>query len=749
MSTTTLDKAQSHGTGSSSDVSCHDSAVSIAALDLAQDPGTGSLSGVTCQAPASSLSGGVHRALVPGTGAFSNVACQDPALAGSSGIALDFVQAMPGTSRGAQGPDTVSMAGQDSALPVLSEGDLFPLGFNSTSGMMSHTGGSVSSAISSAASSQFGVGNIGSSSTAPTVNPATGFQAFNGQSAWWGGMPNVGGFNPNMVPHFPFVDPATGQVRMLPCTGFPAFSTAATPVTHSVPVVAHSSATVVVSTASNGSNQFHSSGTVVSSTGIGVAGIPGCLPTGEGISTTQVYANLGGREGFVSPSARRNIPAAAGSARDLLDDSSAMDAMDVDSDNHESILDYSDDRAGNPQCGGSYRRNVSAIAETSFRESLELVFDTLPGRLQKPAEVPDPRGYFSDDESPKARHPGNFLVLPLAGRSRHYMDTSCEMVKQVMDKKLQQAQRQTNFSIKSMLGTPAKQPIDTFRRMYTLSGEDWQRGLALPNVHSAAASALGLVAPPKEFSLSQDQFNDLDSWSRTQLGVSSTLNFFHSAMSELTKNMTKNIDSLLLADESSDLKGILAQLRDSSERVSTLDTQMRRVIFNSAAIAAHQFLSLTLVNRDRYLSQLPDTVSPETVLELRTAPIIGQDLLDPGLLATAAKQVADKQQTLIRQDMERVAHNNLKRCAGNNPKGIPNPKNAKRGATVSKQSPADTLKLEGQLKSIQKALASLKNNKSSGQAEGAKMSNKSSKSKKGWTKGKQGAKGKASSSKQA
>ena len=412
--------------------------------------------------------------------------------------------------------------------------------------------------------------------------------------------------------------------------------------------------------------------------------------------------------------------------------------MDVDSDGMPSEEDLEDEL---PQPGGSYRRNQSAIAEASFRDSLEGLFDVLPNKLRRPPQVPDPQGYFSDNETPqKESSSGNFLVLPLSGRNRHYLDSSSRTAREAMAKKLAQAQRSHNScSNKMTLGLPIGVPHDVYKRMYTLNGEDWQRGLCPPNLHTSQASTLGLEPPPKEFKVSQDQFNSLDLWARTQVGVSSTLQFFHSGISTLLGKMTSGFEKLQLAEDFEEIKTLISSMSEAAESASLLDAQMKRVVNSNSSIAGHQALQLTIISRDRWLSQMPESVSPETILDLRTASLKGEDLLDPQLLNTAAQQVSDRQQLLIRKDMERAAQVNLKREACQPSTSGSKPKRSRKKGKAHSSAAPSVHSLSGQMQSIQSALKALQAQKGKTGGGASKTNyNQSQKSSRkcSWTKGK-------------
>ena len=416
--------------------------------------------------------------------------------------------------------------------------------------------------------------------------------------------------------------------------------------------------------------------------------------------------------------------------------STGGNAMDVDSDGLPSEEDLEDEP---PQHGGSYRRNQSAIAEASFRNSLEGLFDVLPNKLQRPPQVPDPQGYFSDDENPqKDSSSGDFLVLPLSGRNRHYLDSSSRTARETMARKLAQAQRsQNSCSNKMTLGLPIGVPHDVYRRMYTLNGEDWQRGLCPPNLHTAQASTLGLKLPPKEFLVSQDQITNLDQWAKTQVGISSTLQFFHSGISTLLGKMTSGFEQLQLAEDFDEIKTLISSMSEAAESASLLDAQMKRVVNSNSSIAGHQALQLTIISRDRWLSQMPDSVSPETILDLRTAPLRGEDLLDPQLLNLAAQQVSDRQQLLIRKDMERAAQVNLKREASKPLTSGSKHKKTRRGGKAPSSATPSVNALSNQMQNIQSALKALQAQKGAtgGDSSSTQQSKKSS-GKPPWSKGK-------------
>lgn len=414
-------------------------------------------------------------------------------------------------------------------------------------------------------------------------------------------------------------------------------------------------------------------------------------------------------------------------------DFSTGGTMEVDSDGLPSEEDLDD---GLPQSGGSYRRNQSAMAEASFRDSLEGLFDILPNKLQRPPQVPDPQGYFSEDEIPqKDSSSGSFLTLPLSGRNRHYMDMSSRAAREAMVKKLTQAQRSSTCNNKVTLGLPVGVPHDVFKRMYTLNGEDWQRGLCPPNLHNSHASTLGLGLPPKEFLVSQDQFNNLDLWARTHVGVSSTLQFFQSGISTLLGQMSSCLEKLQLAEDTVEMASLVSTMSDAAESASRLDVQMKRVVNSNSSIAGHQALQLTMISRDRWLSQMPDSVSPETILDLRSAPIKGGDLLDPQLLALASQQVSDRQQLLIRRDLERAAQVNLKREAGtSNSSGKTKPKKARRKDKAPSSADPSVAKLSGQMQNLQSALKAIQAQKAA--AGGGTSSNQQGKkSSRRWSKG--------------
>ena len=376
------------------------------------------------------------------------------------------------------------------------------------------------------------------------------------------------------------------------------------------------------------------------------------------------------------------VGAAAGSASQTAVDGALStrpaEPMDTSQETLATQQEYSSDGEGGeapPLPGAAFQEPLSTV-EKPFRQALRTVFEVLPDKLSLP-DTPATMGYVSSDEEDSSPNLNDqYLTLPLNSRTRAYMDFTMATVQQEGRKKIEAAHRLNKSARPSLLGQLARFPFQTYKKMYDLGDLSWQNGQGLAQVAiTPNLSALELKPVLREdFAVSSDNFKIIEQSARSHLGVASTLYYFQRANSKLLKELSSHLDDILLTSSLSEQAQAHTQKAMTKIRAAlSLDEQFKRVVSDNSSIAAHQVTNLTVLQRDRWLKQFPDSVSPETILELRSESIgeEGNKLFTPFGLLVANKEVEDQRQQVISKEMERNAAANLKRLADGKPKGGP------------------------------------------------------------------------------
>ena len=159
----------------------------------------------------------------------------------------------------------------------------------------------------------------------------------------------------------------------------------------------------------------------------------------------------------------------------------------------------------------------------------------------------------------------------------------------------------------------------------------------------------------------------MDSGFRAHVGLASAQKFFLKAQTrDLNAALGDIKEALLTPDIPLGVHEFLSRVQDNLQAGLTLGEHITQLSNDDCVIAGDQLAHWTMLQRDRWLSQLPESVSKETLLKLRTCPISGPDLFDQELLISTAREIKENRSEEVGRQLELsvVPHVNKRGAAG-------------------------------------------------------------------------------------
>ena len=340
-----------------------------------------------------------------------------------------------------------------------------------------------------------------------------------------------------------------------------------------------------------------------------------------------------------------------------------VEHMDVDTVSQSQEY-FSDTGDGTPQVGGSERVGETAH-ENSYRKAVALTFATLPDELGlSDAESDD--SYASIGEV-KDRTKTRDLYFPLANKAGYLLSKTFEQVKSGIRARAAKTGSSLTSPVGIFPGPPSVPNKEYTYKTYHIHGNEWQHadkirsyqaqardktkqpltGLSPPSAHVPDQSVLEWKMPQTPMSLNPSASVRMDRAVRSHVGVANSCKYIEKATFKHITEAKGLVDAALLCDLPQELQDRMSAISASIDKVHLLGEQLQRFSNDNLAIATDQMVLWTLLQRDKWLSQLPKEVSFETLLELRTADFSEGNLFPADLVAKAADEVRTRQKETI------------------------------------------------------------------------------------------------------
>ena len=316
-----------------------------------------------------------------------------------------------------------------------------------------------------------------------------------------------------------------------------------------------------------------------------------------------------------------------------------------------------------PQVGGS----EPVVNENSYRKAMSLAFDTLPLELEQSDMVSDD-SYTSVGEVKSKEAKPQDLFFPLANRAGYELSKTFSQVKAGIQLRVSKA-----GNLKTPVGIfpgPPKVPNrDYTNKTYHIHGCAWQHadklrssaswdkskdkakqpltGLEPPPTYIPDQAILEWKSPPSSVTLNGPAAMRMDRAIRAHMGVANSTKFMDKASFTHITEAKGLMDALLLEDVPKVIEQKMAKLSRCIDNAHQLGEQLSRLADDNLTLATDQMVLWTMLQRDKWLSQLPKEVSMETLMELRTSDFPEGKLFPPLLVAKAADEVRSRQKEAI------------------------------------------------------------------------------------------------------
>ena len=343
----------------------------------------------------------------------------------------------------------------------------------------------------------------------------------------------------------------------------------------------------------------------------------------------------------------------------------SQDDMEVeDVDQEEGYI--SDSETRNPQRGGS--EVVGEGYENAYRTAMSLAFHTLPLELDQ-SDVESEDSYTSiGDKKPKATKQRD-LFFPLANRASYEFSKTFTQIKKGIENRSLKGGASVKSPVGIFPGPPAVPNREYMLKTYHVFGKKWQHadkltasfstdrargrfkqpltGLLPPSLHNPDQETLQWDTPSTEMVLNPPAASRMDRAIRAHLGVANSFKFMEKASMEHLDEAKKLIDDIRLASDEQVVQKKMGELFEKVENTHLLGEQLSRLADDNLNISTDQMVLWTILQRDKWLSQLPKEVSFETLTELRTADFLEGKLFPQSLISKAADEVRCRQKEVV------------------------------------------------------------------------------------------------------
>ena len=339
------------------------------------------------------------------------------------------------------------------------------------------------------------------------------------------------------------------------------------------------------------------------------------------------------------------------------------DQMDIDQEY------LSDTDPHHPQVGGSERVWDSAKVN-AYRKAVELTFETLTDELAySDAESDD--SYTSIGETKSKDTRPRELFFPMSNRAGYDLSKTFKQVKRGIDVRVSRASKNSVATPVGIFPGPPCVPNREYSfKTYHIHASNWQHadrirgpeagtksgkdrnkqpitGLEPPSPQVPDQAVLKWEKPANTMELNPSATVRMDRAIRSHMGLANSFKFMQKATHKHIAEAKSMLDEVMLEY---DTNKIAEKMRDISERVEhalTLSEQLKRLANDNMSLASDQMVLWTLLQRDKWLVQLPKEVSFETQAELRTSDFGDGKLFPPELLAKAAEEIRSRRKETV------------------------------------------------------------------------------------------------------
>ena len=148
-------------------------------------------------------------------------------------------------------------------------------------------------------------------------------------------------------------------------------------------------------------------------------------------------------------------------------------------------------------------------------------------------------------------------------------------------------------------------------------------------------------------SLAFDNLSMLEKITRTPLDLLSYWDWFGEAAKRCLAQITSKTEAQVLGDT----QVSPVDLQELVQDLATIQAQQRQILRDLVQLQVHAASTVTLMKRDAVLSRFDNRVGQQHLAQLRSASLLGPDLLDPALLASAAQELGAAKQHSYYKDV--------------------------------------------------------------------------------------------------
>ena len=309
------------------------------------------------------------------------------------------------------------------------------------------------------------------------------------------------------------------------------------------------------------------------------------------------------------------------------------------------------------------------------------MFESLPSELAE-SDIESDDSYKSVGAKPKSNKKMKNLYFPISNRGAHYLSSTFDQYRAGIQYKNMTGGVTTSTPVGIFPGPPKVPNRGYAYQTYFIHDFPWQHGgfikrsdsnnnsskytpkgektnvrpitgLTPPNPSIPQQSSLKWKRPSTDMHLNSAATIRVDRGFRAHLGLSNSLKYFEKATNANLHEAKVAIDEILLTgDVSQELGEQLSNLSEHINKAHTIGEQLDRIANDNLSLATDQFCLWTMLERDKWLAQLPKDVSMETLTQLRTSDFHDGTLFPHEQVVSAAEEIKSR----MKEEVDQAAH---------------------------------------------------------------------------------------------